>query len=247
MTVETRTQPIVSAGCKRFSPSGSTRRRTADTSGASRSARVSSAKSVGLAWKWRPRMRAAIWSRTRTGSMPGRRSMAWMTWVGSQACSTAAQMSADLSANTRKIVPSATPAASAITRVLTSTPCSASRGSVAAISALRRSSGVSRAITRPTIMSDHSLWKLFRSGRTRAGSLSRDELGKGFPATAGLTRIKRIKRAATCRCGRGARVGRRSRRDRSRARATAPWARPPPRRAGGRARRGSKDRRRRAR
>ena len=61
-------------------------------------------------------------------------------WTSKTSSSTAS-IRASLVENTRKIVPSATPAASAICRVLTSRPNFSSRGSVAAINAARRSSG----------------------------------------------------------------------------------------------------------
>jgi len=57
-------------------------------------------------------------------------------------------MSDALSGKTRKMVPSATPAAWAICRVLTAVPCSMSSGMVASISAARRSSGASGATRR---------------------------------------------------------------------------------------------------
>ena len=63
------------------------------------------------------------------------------TGPGSSTVAIAVWISASLSGNTRKIVPSATPAASAICRVVTLTPCSATKGSVAATSAARRSAG----------------------------------------------------------------------------------------------------------
>ena len=60
---------------------------------------------------------------------------------GSTMAATAASTSSSLSAKTRKIVPSAMPAASAIWRVVTARPCSFSSGTVAATIAARRSSG----------------------------------------------------------------------------------------------------------
>ena len=61
--------------------------------------------------------------------------------AGSNARSVTARMSASLSSKTRKIVPSATAAASAICRVVTPGPCQSTSGKVAAISASRRSAG----------------------------------------------------------------------------------------------------------
>ena len=63
---------------------------------------------------------------------------------GSKAVSTAASMSDSLSGKTRKIVPSAMPAASAIWRVVTPAPCSISSGMVADTMAARRSTGRQR-------------------------------------------------------------------------------------------------------
>ena len=60
----------------------------------------------------------------------------------SSAFSTAAVTRSSLESKTRKIVPSATPAASAICLVVTVRPCSWSSGMVASTSASRRSSGV---------------------------------------------------------------------------------------------------------
>ena len=65
--------------------------------------------------------------------------------MGSKAASTAACRTACLSGKTRKIVPSAMSAASAICRVLIASPCSSSSGTVAATMAARRSSGGSAA------------------------------------------------------------------------------------------------------
>ena len=58
-----------------------------------------------------------------------------------------ASMSASLPANTRKMVPSAIPAASAMSWVVTISPCSRSRGRVAAMIIERRSSA-GRAVAR---------------------------------------------------------------------------------------------------
>ena len=70
----------------------------------------------------------------------------------SSAASMTASSNADLSSKTRKIVPSAIPAASAISRVVTAAPCSRKRGTVAATIAERRSSsGNAAARTRPWI------------------------------------------------------------------------------------------------
>ena len=69
----------------------------------------------------------------------------------SKASATTVSISSSLVAKTRKIVPSAMPAASAICRVLTSRPHCCSSGSVAARIAARRSSagrGVARGIGR---------------------------------------------------------------------------------------------------
>ncbi len=69
----------------------------------------------------------------------------------SNASATTVSISSSLVANTRKIVPSAMPAASAIWRVLTSRPQRCSNGSVAARIAARRSSagsGVARGMAR---------------------------------------------------------------------------------------------------
>ena len=59
---------------------------------------------------------------------------------GSRIVATAASTSSSLSENTRKMVPSAMPAASAICRVVSARPCSLSSGTVAATIAARRSS-----------------------------------------------------------------------------------------------------------
>ena len=60
---------------------------------------------------------------------------------GSSAASITAAMTSSLSAKARKMVPSAIPAASAIWRLVTRSPCSISSGSVAATIIERRSSG----------------------------------------------------------------------------------------------------------
>ena len=62
---------------------------------------------------------------------------------------------------TRKMVPSATPAASATYRVVTAVPTSWMRGSVASMmAALRCSRGMGAArVTRESILSEHSLIK----------------------------------------------------------------------------------------
>jgi hypothetical protein len=60
---------------------------------------------------------------------------------GSKAAAVAPWINSSLSRKARKIVPSATPAASAIWRVVTFSPYWHSNGTVAAISAARRSSG----------------------------------------------------------------------------------------------------------
>ena len=70
------------------------------------------------------------------------------TGEGSTACSITAAITASLSSKTRKMVPSAIPAASAICRVVTISACSSSSGRVAAMMAERRSSG-GRALARP--------------------------------------------------------------------------------------------------
>src|SRR5690606_12984691 len=68
-----------------------------------------------------------------------------------------------LSGKTRKMVPSATPAASAICRVVTAVPCLRTSGTVAARIAARRAEGAIRGARRedgdtaPTVMSGHSL------------------------------------------------------------------------------------------
>ena len=87
----------------------------------------------------------------------------------SKAAITAARSSEALSGNTPKMVPSATPAASAICRVLTPMPCSRSSGIVAAISAARRSSGAIAgtrrrrpSVTMPaSVLSEYSLRQPF--------------------------------------------------------------------------------------
>ncbi len=63
------------------------------------------------------------------------------TIVVSSAASTTAAMSDSLSGKTRKMVPSAIPAASAIWRVVSAVPCASSSGSVASTMRARRSSG----------------------------------------------------------------------------------------------------------
>ena len=63
------------------------------------------------------------------------------TGPGSSTAATAASISSSLSAKTRKIVPSAMPAASAIWRVVIERPSRLSSGTVAATMAARRSSG----------------------------------------------------------------------------------------------------------
>ena len=60
----------------------------------------------------------------------------WSTAPGSKARAIVASMSSSLDSKTRKIVPSATPAASAINRVVTFRPCSWSSGRVTVIRAL---------------------------------------------------------------------------------------------------------------
>ena len=61
--------------------------------------------------------------------------------AGSSTLATAALITASLSGKTRKIVPSAMPAASAISRVVTAAPWSQTSGTAAATMAARRSSG----------------------------------------------------------------------------------------------------------
>ena len=91
----------------------------------------------------RPRSRASSES---VGSIA--RSSA-STGAGSNACSTAASISVSLSTKTRKIVPSATPAASAICRVVIWVPWAMSSGTVAArIDARRSSAGIAAARAR---------------------------------------------------------------------------------------------------
>ena len=65
--------------------------------------------------------------------------------AGSRTLATAALITASLSGKTRKIVPSAMPAASAISRVVTAAPWSQTSGMAAAMMAARRSSGGSGA------------------------------------------------------------------------------------------------------
>ena len=67
------------------------------------------------------------------------RSIAASVGAVSSAASMTASSSAVLSSKTRKIVPSAIPAACAISRVVTAAPCSRNRGRVAAMMAERRS------------------------------------------------------------------------------------------------------------
>ena len=69
----------------------------------------------------------------------------WDRWRAS----TTAAISSSLSAKTRKIVPSAMPAASAIWRVVTISPCSSSSGSIASMIIARRSSGGRDSARRP--------------------------------------------------------------------------------------------------
>ena len=76
--------------------------------------------------------------------------MAASVGAGSSAASMTASSNAVLSSKTRKMVPSAMPAACAISRVVTAAPCSRKSGRVAATIAERRSSsGSAAARTRP--------------------------------------------------------------------------------------------------
>ena len=79
----------------------------------------------------------------------------------SNAASTTAAIRLSLSGKTRKIVPSAMPAASAICRVVTAAPCASSSGNVAATISARRSEGGRAAarlvVTGPGYMSESSL------------------------------------------------------------------------------------------
>src|SRR3954452_4002822 len=84
-------------------------------------------------------------SRSASGAVRSTRPRASTSGDGSNALAIAASMRSFLVGKTRKIVPSATPAASAISRVLTSVPCSRTSGRGAATSASRRSSGGSAA------------------------------------------------------------------------------------------------------
>ena len=71
------------------------------------------------------------------------------TVVVSSAASTTAAISDSLSGKTRKIVPSAIPAASAIWRVVIAVPWASRSGSVASTMRARRSSGGRAARARP--------------------------------------------------------------------------------------------------
>jgi hypothetical protein len=96
-------------------------------------------------------MSTAAIIRSRSGSSRSTLASASRNGSTSNAVLKVASIRASLLPKARKIVPSATPAASAICRVLTSTPYFSSRGKVAWTSAARRSSGgngVARGLTR---------------------------------------------------------------------------------------------------
>ena len=80
-------------------------------------------------------------SRARSGSARSMSAISASAGAGSNARSVTALISASLPSKTRKIVPSATSAASAICRVVTPGPCHSTSGSVALINASRRSAG----------------------------------------------------------------------------------------------------------
>ena len=81
---------------------------------------------------------AAASRRPSSGSVRSMVPRARSTGSGSKACSRAASISDSLSGKTRKMVPSAMPAASAIWRVVTMAPSAISSGMVAATMAARR-------------------------------------------------------------------------------------------------------------
>ena len=86
-------------------------------------------------------MSTAASQRASSGSVGSIARSSASTGAGSKACSTAASINVSLSAKTRKIVPSATPAASAIWRVVIWVPWAIKSGTVAARIDARRSSG----------------------------------------------------------------------------------------------------------
>ena len=101
-------------------------------------------------------IRAATWRTVastlarRSGSAASDSAIRSLPPGGLIVCSATANSSAFLSGKTRKMVPSAMPAASAICRVVTRPPCSAYSGAAAATIAARRSSadiGAARGVT----------------------------------------------------------------------------------------------------
>ena len=94
----------------------------------------------------RRRMASTAWVSTSSSDPVG--SMPFSSAVygaGSSTLPTTASITASLSGKTRKMVPSAMPAASAISRVVTAAPWSQTSGIAAATMAARRSSGGSGA------------------------------------------------------------------------------------------------------
>ena len=79
--------------------------------------------------------------RSRSGSSRSMRPTAFRNGPASNSASSTASKSSSLVGNTRKIVPSAMPAASATSFVVVRRPCSISSGRVAVMIAARRSSG----------------------------------------------------------------------------------------------------------
>jgi hypothetical protein len=86
-------------------------------------------------------MATAAARRSSNGSVGSMAASAASVGAVSKAASTAASINDSLSGKTRKMVPSAMPAASAIWRVVMSTPWACRRGTTAATMAARRSEG----------------------------------------------------------------------------------------------------------
>ena len=100
----------------------------------------------------RCRMASTAWVRTDSRFCRGSMSRSARTYgSGSRTLSTTARTTASLSGKTRKIVPSAMPAASAISRVVTAAPWSQTSGTAAAMIADRRCSGGS-GVARPGVV-----------------------------------------------------------------------------------------------
>src|SRR6476659_8374662 len=124
----------------------------------------------------RRRMSTAATRRASSGRPASMASSAASTALVSRAASTTAAMSVSLSGKTRKIVPSAMPAASAIWRVVSAAPWARRSGSVAStMRALRSAGGADGGHGPERYMSEHSLSTSKR------------------PDVAGFTRARRVR------------------------------------------------------